>query len=120
MALADLYSLFGFRASNVKVKRSLIATQNGEDMRVVAYYRWSDKVLSIHRDVLEAYLSELGTRRAWADNQGAAKTTSVEYDGTVTETAESDPWERIVVARWSIDLIGQIHIKLLEPALPQP
>ena len=89
-------------------------------MCVVANYRWSNKVLSIHKDVLEAYLSELGPRRAWADNQGAGQTTSVEYDGTVTETVNSDPWERVVVARWSIDLIGQIHIRLLEPALPQP
>ncbi len=69
-------------------------------------------MLPIHKDVLEAYFSELGGQRVSAE-WPSAKKSSVEYDGTVTEGAESDPCERVVVARWSIDLTGRIWIKLL-------
>ncbi len=70
-------------------------------------------MLPIHKDVLKAYFSELG-RQMRSD-----KESSVEYDGTVTEIADSDSTERIVVARWSIDLTGRIWIKILRQTQPQ-
>jgi hypothetical protein len=38
----------------------------------------------------------------------------VEFDGTVTEKVRGEH-ERRVVARWSIDLVGRISIRLLQP-----
>ncbi len=75
-------------------------------------------MLPIHKDVLRAYFSELGGQRASAGSKSVKKC-SVEYDGTVTEVADSDRTERIVVARWSIDLTGRIWIKLLGQTQPQ-
>ncbi len=75
-------------------------------------------MLPIHKDVLEAYFSELGGQRASASSTSVKKW-AVEYDGTVTEAAEADPCGRVVVARWSIDLTGRIWIKLLRQTQPQ-
>ncbi len=72
-------------------------------------------MLPIHRDVLNAYLTK---RRNWTkwntDNQRpGSRKSSVEPDGTIIETS-SDNAERVVVARWSIDLLGRISVRLLE------
>lgn len=78
-------------------------------------------MLPIHKDVLEAYLSELGDRRDWLDNGWfPVQNFSVEFNGTITEARTSAPSERIVVARWSVDLIGRISIKLLATAQSGP
>jgi hypothetical protein len=71
-------------------------------------------VRSIQTDVLEVYLSEFGGRRDKADNGcRPVRESFVEFNGTITEAKGTDPSERVVVARWSVDLVGRICIKLL-------
>ncbi len=65
------------------------------------------EVLPIHKEVLEVFFSERGYRAdAWAGR------CVVEFNGTITEPALEG--ERVVVARWSIDLLGRISVRLAE------
>ncbi len=72
-------------------------------------------MLPIHRDVLNAYLNKRGDLTKWtSDNQWPSlHNSSVEPDGAITESSY-DNAERVVVARWSIDLLGRISVRLLE------
>ncbi len=73
-------------------------------------------MLPLHREVLDAYLSQCGGRIEATDRtQFVTDTCSVEFDGTITETVIGDR-DRRVVARWSIDLLGRISIRLLKAA----
>ena len=64
----------------------------------------------IREDVLEAYLSEFGGRRDKADHGWRPiRESFVEFNGTITEAKVTDPSERVVVARWSVDLVGRIY-----------
>ncbi len=75
-------------------------------------------MLPLHREVLDAYISQCGGRVEATDRpRFLSDTYSVEFDGTSTEEARGDH-ERRVVARWSIDLLGRISIRLLEAARP--
>lgn len=90
---------------------------------VFASCQWRDRVLPIHKEVLEAYLNERDCREDSADKQSSrGQNCSVEFDGTITEAIACDPSGRVVVARWSIDLMDRISIKLLGATLfcPEP
>ena len=70
-------------------------------------------MLPIHNDVIEAYYRESGCRtECGANAQPGCRKCSVEFNGTVTQAVESHPSQRIVVARWSIDLINRITVEL--------
>ncbi len=65
-------------------------------------------MLPIHKEVLEVFFNKRGYRAdAWAAGRCV-----VEFNGTVTEPALDG--ERVVVARWSIDLLGRISVRLAE------
>ncbi len=72
-------------------------------------------MLAIHKEVLQAYLNKRGDRLEWIDDQRPASKnkSNVEPDGTITEASPNE-MERVVVARWSIDLLGRISVRLLE------
>lgn len=71
-------------------------------------------MLSLQTEVLEAYLRAVDDREAWrVRNSSLIRRSAVEYDGTITAANLSDPRERRVVARWSVDLAGKIRIRLV-------
>ncbi len=73
------------------------------------------EMLPIQRDVLQVYLNkrgDLGGRTTENQRPSSCKS-NVEFDGTITEASRDDA-ERVVVARWSIDLLGRISVRLLE------
>lgn len=75
-------------------------------------------MLPLHREVLDAYLSQCGGRVETPDRMRSVNDTcSVEYDGTIIEKVRGESEPR-VVARWSIDLLGRISIRLLQATSP--
>jgi hypothetical protein len=71
-------------------------------------------MLSLHEDVLDLYLSECPARPFdGPDGQSAKVKQFVEFNGTITEEALTDP-KRVLVARWSVDLMGRITVQLIK------
>jgi hypothetical protein len=72
-------------------------------------------MLPIQRDVLQVYLNERGDWGKWATDNQLPKSykSNIEFDGTITEPS-ADGAERVVVARWSIDLLGRISVRLMD------
>jgi hypothetical protein len=76
-------------------------------------------VLPIHKEVIEAYYRECGCRtECGAHARPGCQKCSVEFNGTITQVADADPGRRIVVARWSIDLIDRVTVELSRALTP--
>jgi hypothetical protein len=68
-------------------------------------------MLSLHEDVLQVYLRERQPRPFKDPDGRLAKVKQfVEFDGTITEEASTER-KRVLVARWSVDLMGRITVQ---------
>jgi hypothetical protein len=68
-------------------------------------------MLSLHEDVLDFYLNER-TARPFEGPDGRLRLVKpfVEFNGTITEAAPTER-NRVLVARWSVDLMGRITVQ---------
>jgi hypothetical protein len=71
-------------------------------------------MLSLHEDVLHVYLRKRPARPfEGPDGRLVQAKRFVEFNGTITEELPTDR-ERVLVARWSVDLMGRITVQPLK------
>jgi hypothetical protein len=69
-------------------------------------------MLSLHEDVLSIYQRKRPAKPLKVSGGHDVETKRfVEFNGTITETTTDG--ERVMVARWSIDLMGRITVRPL-------
>ncbi len=75
-------------------------------------------MLQLHKDVYDAYVNAVsstgGQTEKYCNDCGYK---CIQFDGTIVEFDECASGRGRLVARWSVDLIGRVHVRLLDSSM---